>query len=164
MADGSLAKKREKIQFHTKCELCHKMAKHYNNTICNLANQRYKHDDHCFEGKKYICPDHDDHRGHNHHYQRDNKDRKSLPKRTNKAFKSCHLHGPKSQHTVKKCFKHPKNQDKKSYSYDKKCAHKTHHNKEHHASKDKESLASVNLPAPSDSHTLPSEDRQHNKD
>ena len=101
------------------------MAKRYNDKIHNLVNQRYGRDDrrhehsytHCRNyNKKYIRCNHDDHRGNNHHYKREDKDCKSLLKRDNKAFKLCHLHGPKSQHTFKKCFNNPKNQDNKSYS------------------------------------------------
>ena len=70
----------------------------------------------------------------------------------------------KSQHNFEKCFKNRKNQDKKSHSYDKKCACKVHHNNERHVSKDRESRASVVLPAPSDSLASPSEDEQQDKD
>ncbi len=97
-------------------------------------------------------------------HKRDDKDRKSLPECDDKAFKPCHLHRPKSQHTFKKCFKNPKNQDKKSYSYHEKHAHEAHHYNECHASKDKESRTSVDLPAPSNSHLSPSEDKQQDED
>ena len=39
-----------------------------------------------------------------------------------------------------------------------------HHYNKHHASKGEESRASMDLPAPSDSHALPSEDKQQDKD
>ena len=175
VADSLLTKKREKqIKFRAKRELCHKMAKHYNKKIRNLANQRYRHGDrrhklsplhHQNYDKKYIRRDHDDHRGHNHAYKCDNKDRKSLPKSDDKAFKRqpCHIHGPKSQHSFKKCFKNPKNQDKKFYN--KKRTYEVHQNNERHVSEDKESPASMDLPPPSvNSHTLPSEDEQECKE
>ena len=137
------------------------MAKSYNDKIHSLVNQRHRHNDRHHEGsythcpsnnKKYTRRDHNDHHGHNHHYKYDDRDCKSLPECDDKAFKPCHLHGPKSQHTFKKCFKIPKNQDKKSYSYDKKGTYKAHHNNKRHASKDKESRSSVDLSAPSNSH------------
>ena len=174
VADGSLTKKRGKqIKFCARRKLHHKMAKRYNDKIPNLANQRYRHDNHRYEcsyshhqnnNKKYICCNHNNHCSHNHHYKCDNKDRKSLTKCDSKAFKPFHLHGPKSQHTFKKFFKNPKNQDKKSYSYDKKCAYKAHHTDKCHTSKDKESRTSMNLPAPSNSHISPSEVEQHKED
>ena len=48
------------------------------------------------------------HCSHNH-YKCDNKQvNKGPPERDDKAFKPCHLHGPKSQHIFKKCFKNPR--------------------------------------------------------
>ena len=174
VVDCLLTKKSEKqIEFCAKRELRQKMVKRYNDKIRNLVNQRYRCDDRCHKrsythcqnyDKKYMRCNHDSHHGHNHHYKRDNKDHKSLPERDNKAFKPCHLHGPKSQQTFERCFKNLKNQDKKSYSYDKKRAYEAHHYDECHVSKDKESCSSVDLPAPSNSHTSPSEDKQQDED
>ena len=169
---GLLTKKREKqIKFCAKRKLRHKITKRYNDKIRNLANQRYGRDDRRHErsyshhqnyDKKYIHRNHNDHCGHNHPYKRDNKDCKSLPESEDKAFKPCHLHGSKSQHSFEKCFKNPKNQDKKSY--DKKRPYEAHHNGKHHASKDEESRASVDSPPPSDNHALLSEDKEQHKE
>ena len=174
VAGGLLTKKHEKqIKFCAKHELPHKMAKRYNDKIRNLVNQHYRHDNrrhehsytHCRNNdKNYICCGHVDHHGHNHHYKCDDKDRKSLLECNDKAFKPCHLHGPKSQHTFKKCFNNPKIQGKKSYSYEKKHPCEAHNKDKNHISKDKESRASMDLPAPSDHHVSPSEDKQHKED
>ena len=147
------------------------MAKRYNDKICNLANQHYGHDrrhersylHHQNYDKKYIRRNHNNHHSHNHAYKHDCKDRKSLPEHDDKALKPCHLHGLKSQHSFDKCFKNPKNQDKKSYS--KKRAYEVHHNDERHASEDEESCAIVDLPPPSNnSHALPSEDKEQHEE
>ena len=101
------------------------------------------------------------HCSHNH-YKCDNKQvNKGPPERDDKAFKPCHLHGPKSQHIFETCFRNPKNQDKKSYN--KKPVYKTNHNGELYGSTDKESRANVDLPAPSNGQGSPSEDEQHNE-
>ena len=92
-----------------------------------------------------------------------NRDHKSLPERDDKNFKPCHVHRPKSQHSFKKCFKNPKNQDKNSY--DKKCNYEAYHNDERNVSKDGESRASVDSPPASNSPALHSEDKeQHDKE
>jgi hypothetical protein len=175
VTDGSLMKKREKqIKFHAKRKFRHKMAKRYNNKIRNFANQRYGCNDCRHEhghlhrrtyNKKYICCNHDNHQGHRDcksPYKCNNRSHKSLPEHDDKNSKLCHVHGPKSQHFFKKCFKNPKNQDKNSY--DKKRNYKAHHNNECIASKDKESCASVDSPPASDSPTLHSEDKEQRKE
>ena len=50
---------------------------------------------------------------HNYNYKQDDKqDHKSPLECDDKAFKSCHLRGLKSNHTFEKCYKNRKNQDK----------------------------------------------------
>jgi hypothetical protein len=55
-----------------------------------------------------------DHSNHCHNYNKqENKQEDKTPSdRGNKAFKPCSTHGPKSNHTLKECYKNPKNQVK----------------------------------------------------
>jgi hypothetical protein len=67
----------------------------------------------------------------------------------NKTFMPCFMHGPKSKHTSKECYKNPKNQNKRQ-THNKKHQYKVHHNDLHYTSDNNELRISANTPAPSE--------------
>jgi hypothetical protein len=71
------------------------------------------------------------------------------PSDCSKAFKPCPMHGPKSNHTFKECYKNPKNQDKRQ-AHNKKHQYEVHHNNTHYTSDDDGLHASVDMAVPSE--------------
>jgi hypothetical protein len=86
---------------------------------------------------------------HNYDKRKKKQEEKTPSDCSDKVFKSCPKHKPKSNHTFKECYKNPKNQDK-PYAHDKKCQYEAHHNNGHYTSDDNESRASVDTPVPSE--------------
>ncbi len=117
VADGSLAKKRERqIEQRVRHEMRHKLCKRYNEKVRHVMEQRHGGDGHhSRQGNKYYCHDYK-WQDHNNSGRRNNYDKpeKKQEDRTpsdcgDKAFKPCLVHGPKSKHTSEECYKNPKN-------------------------------------------------------
>jgi hypothetical protein len=127
VADGSLAKNRlHQIKQRVRCEMHHKLHKQFNEKVRRVTEQRHGGDDrHSRQGNKYYrhdCKwqDWNDSGHHNNYDKREKKQENRTPYDcSNKAFKPCLVHGPKSKHTSKECYKNPKKdkrqvQDKKT--------------------------------------------------
>jgi hypothetical protein len=81
----------------------------------------------------------------------------------NKAFTSCLVHGPKSKHTSKECYKNPKNG--KHQPQDKQRHYKAHHNNACYTSNDDKSRLSTDTMVPSeDLASASSESKKIHKD
>ncbi len=103
---------------------------------------------------KYCCSnfkwqDHGN-RDHRDTYDKHDKKRddKTPPGCSNKAFKPCSVHGPKSKHTSEECYKNPRN-DKRQLQ-DKKCPNEAHHNNARYTSNNDELRSSMDTPVPSE--------------
>jgi hypothetical protein len=156
VADGSLAKKRKcQIKQRVRREMRHELCKRYNEKVRQVTEQCYggdgchnkwpdkyrrsnfKWQDH---GKRDRCDTYDKH---------DKKlDDKTPPDCSNKAFKPCSVHRPKSKHTSEECYKNPRNN--KRQLQDKKHPHDAHHNNTCYTSDDDESPSSMDTLVPSE--------------
>jgi hypothetical protein len=160
VADGSLAKKRERqIKQRVRLKMRHELCKRYNEKVRQVTEQRNggvgRHNK---RPDKYRCS--------NFKWQdRGNRDRRDTydkcdKKRddktpsdcSNKAFKPCSVHGPKSKHTSEECYKNPRSN--KRQLQDKKHPHEAHHNNVHYTSNDDESCFSTDTPVPSEDPAL----------
>jgi hypothetical protein len=156
VADGSLAKKRERqIKQCVRCKMRHELCKRYNEKVRQVTEQRYRGDGchnkwpdkYCRSNFKWQDRGNCDRR--DTYDKRDKKrDDKTPPDCSDKAFKPCSVHGPKSKHTSEECYKNPRN-DKRQLQ-DKKRPHEAHHNDAHYTSNDDELCSSVDTPVPSE--------------
>jgi hypothetical protein len=116
---------------------------HHGGDNCHSGqgNKYYRHD--------YKCQDCNN-SGHCNKYDKHERKRenKTPSDHGNKAFKPCLVHGPKSKHTSKECYKNPKNN--KRQVQDKKCQYKAHHNDAHYMSDNDKSRISTDTPVPSE--------------
>jgi hypothetical protein len=129
VADGSLAKKRER-------EMHHNLRKRNNEKVRRVMEQHHGGDGcHSRQGNKYYCDDYkwqdhnDSSRCNNYNKHKKKQEDRTSPDCGNKAFKPCSMHRPKSKHTSKECYKNPKNN--KCQVPDKKCQYEAHHNNVH---------------------------------
>ncbi len=156
VADGSLAKKRERqIEQHVRCKMCHELCKQYNEKVGLVTEQRHGGDGchsrqdskyHCHDYKWQDCSDSGRHANYNKH---DKKWENKTPSDCgDKVFKPCLVHRPKSKHTSEECHKNPKN-DKRQLQ-DKTRHYEAHHNNTCYTSNDDESHLSTDTPVPSE--------------
>jgi hypothetical protein len=156
VADGSLAKRckrqiEQRVRHKMRCELC----KRYDEKVRQVMERHHGGDvRHNKQPDKYRCSNFKwQDRGNRNHCdtydKRDKKrDDKTPPDRSDKAFKPCSVHGPKSKHTSEECYKNPRNN--KRPLQDKKCPHEAHHNYAHYTSNDDELRSSRDTPVPSE--------------
>jgi hypothetical protein len=171
VADGSLAKKHKRqIKQCVRCEMRHKLCKRHDKKVCLVTDRRHRGDGrHSRQGSKYHhhnykWQDWDD-SGCCENYDICNKKRenKTPSNRGNKAFKPCSVHGPKSKHTSKECYKNLKNN--KCQLQDKKSHYEAHHNNARYTSDNDESRLSTDTPVPSeDPESASSESKKTHKD
>jgi hypothetical protein len=156
VADGSLAKKRERqIKQRVRRDMHHELCKRLDEKVRHVTEQRNGGDNRRNRWpERYHRPNFkwQDCSNSNHcdtYNKRDKKQDDKIPaERDNKAFKPCLVHGPKSKHTSEECHKNPRNA--KCQSYDRKRSHEAHHNDARYTSKDNESRSSTDAPAPSE--------------
>jgi hypothetical protein len=171
VADGSLAKKHERqIEQGVRREMRHKLRKRYNEKVRLVAEQSHGGDGrHSRQGSKYHRHDYKwqdrNDSGHHDNYDKHNKKRehKTPSNCGNKVFKPCSVHGPKSKHTSKECYKNPKN-DKRQLQ-DKKHHYEAHHNSACYTSDDDKLRLITATPVPSeDPASASSESKKTHKD
>ncbi len=116
---------------------------------------------HCHKYKWQDCNDSSCCDNYNKH---DKKWEKKTPSDCgNKAVKPCLVHGPKSKHNSKECYKNPK--DDKHQLQDKKRHYEVHHNNARYTSDDDKSCLSTNTLVPSeDLASASSESKKTHKD
>jgi hypothetical protein len=156
VADGSLAKKREhQIEQGVRRKMRHKLRKRFNEKVRRVTEQRHRGDDrHSRRGNKYYRHDYKwQDRDNSSHCNNYNECKKKWENRTpsdcsDKAFKPCLVHGPKSKHTSEECYRNPKN-DKRQVQ-DKKRQYEAHHNNLHYTSDDDKLCISTDTPVPSE--------------
>ncbi len=157
VVDGSLAKKsKHQIKHPVRREMCHVLRKQYNKNVCHITEQRQGGDGrHSRQSNRYHCHNYKwqdcNHSSHCHNYDKHKKKQedKTPSDCGDKAFKPCSMHGPKSKHTSKECYKNPKNKNKHQI-HNKKHQYEVHHNDTHYTSDDNESRASVDMLVPSE--------------
>jgi hypothetical protein len=109
VADGSLAKKRKcQIEQCVRCEMRHEFCKRYNEKVRQVTEQHYGGDScHYKWPDKYRCNNFKwqdcGNRDRCDTYAKCNKkwDDKTPPDRSNKVFKPCSVHGPKSKQPLR---------------------------------------------------------------
>jgi hypothetical protein len=117
VADGSLAKKRKcQIKQCMRHKVSHKLRQRFNEKVRSVTEGPHRGDNcHSRQGNKYYCHDYKwQDRDNSSRCNNYNKHKKKQESRTpsncgDKAFKPCLVHGPKSKHTSKECYKYPKN-------------------------------------------------------
>ncbi len=120
VADGSIVKKcKHQIEQLMRHKMHHKLRKQYDKKVCHVT-EWHRGGDGCHnrQGNKYYrhdykwqdCKDSSRHSNYNKHKKK--QEDKTPSDRSNKAFKPCSTHGPKSKHTSKECNKNPKNLNK----------------------------------------------------
>jgi hypothetical protein len=156
VTDGSLAKKRKcQIEQRVRHKMCHELYKRYDKKVRLVTEQCHGGDGcHSRRGSKYHChdykwQDHNDSGCRDNYDKRNKKQENTTPSdRDDKAFKPCSVHGPKSKHTFKECYKNPKN-DKRQLQA-KKCHYEAHHNNACYMGNNDKSRLSTNTPVPSE--------------
>jgi hypothetical protein len=158
VADGFLAKKRERqIKQRVRRKMRHELRNRYNEKVCRVMERHHGGDDRnsSRQGNKYYRQDYK-WQDHDDSGCRDNYDKckwkqenKTPSDRSNKAFKPCLVHGPKSKHTSKECYyKNPKSN--KCQAQDKKRQYEAHHNDVRYTSDNDKLHISTDTPVPSE--------------
>ncbi len=156
VANGSLAKKRKRqIKQHVRCKMRCELHKRFDEKVCRVTEQRHGGDNHHSRGGNkhyhhdYKWQDCNDSSCRNNYNKCKRKRENETPSDcSNKAFKPCSVHGPKSKHTSKECYKNPKNN--KCQVQDKKRQYEGHHNDARYTSDDEELRISTDTPVPSE--------------
>ena len=134
VADGSLAKKCERqIKQRVRRKMHHELRKQYDEKFRHVIERHYGGDGrHNKQPDKYHCSNFK-RQDHGNCDRRDTynkcgkkRDDKTPPDCSDKAFKPCSVHGPKSKHTSEECYKNPRNNN--CQLQDKKRPHEAHHN------------------------------------
>ncbi len=155
--NGSLMRYQiEKIWAEAKRELRHKLEEQYARKKCLLSDKGRSYRLHkqcnsshhyCQHGQREQCQLHDG------GSRSDNKcnNRKSPPKRKDKDFKPCCIHGKHAKHSYKECHANPRNQahQKLCTNNNKRRHESSHYNNNRYTSSDNESRESAHTPMPS---------------
>jgi hypothetical protein len=117
VADGSLAKKHERqIEQCVRCKMHHQLCKWYDEKVRRVTEQHHGGDGrHSRQVNKYYRNDYkwqdcnDSGCRNNYNKCEKKQEDRTPPDCGDNAFKPCSIHRPKSKHTIKECYKNPKN-------------------------------------------------------